>query len=83
MKLDSNRSEQRVPMIVFFLIGMSVGFPFLLLAFAMSPLSDTWLRFVVRALPFTALLALWLWGRSPSTEPSMNAAAQQAFPPGA
>jgi hypothetical protein len=77
MKLDSNRSERRVPMIVFILIGMSVGTPFLLLAFAMSPLSDTWLRFAVPALPFTALLALSLWRRSPSTERSINAVAQE------
>jgi len=50
-------------MVVFYLIGMAVGFPFLLLAFSVSPLSGTWLKFVVPALPFTALVALWVWGR--------------------
>ncbi|HKE92709.1 MAG TPA: hypothetical protein VKB34_00270 [Povalibacter sp.] len=61
--MNSNPSERRVPMVVFYLIGMAVGFPFLLLAFSVSPLSGTWLKFVVPALPFTALVALWVWGR--------------------
>jgi len=70
MKSDVNR---RVPPVIFFLIVTAVGFPFFLLAFALSPLSDTWLRFVVPALPFTALLALWLWSRNPGPTGSTRA----------
>jgi hypothetical protein len=52
MNLDSNRSERRMPMAVFFLIGVTVGCHFYLLAFALSPVSGTWLKFVIPALPF-------------------------------
>jgi len=68
MKLDSNRSERRMPMAVFFLIGVTVGCPFYLLAFALSPVSGTWLKFVIPALPFTGMLALWLWTRRASSQ---------------
>jgi hypothetical protein len=71
MKLDSNRSERRMPMAVFFLIVVTVGCPFFLLAFALSPVSGTWLKFVIPALPFTGMLALWLWiRRARSQEPA-------------
>jgi hypothetical protein len=83
MRVDSNR---RAPLAIFCLIGTMVGFPFFLLAFAVSPLSGTLLRFVLPALPFVALLLLWLWARAPRSEGSkigMNALTQEAYPPGA
>ena len=86
MKLDSNRSERRVPMVVLYLVGTMVGAPFFLVAFALSPLSDTWLRFVAPALPFTALVLLWFWARRPSSGGSnipINVLAQKTYPPGA
>jgi hypothetical protein len=70
MKSDRN---WRVPSVILFLIAVAVGFPYLLLAFAFSPLSGTWLRFVVPLLPFTAVLALWLWSRKPESEGPMRA----------
>jgi hypothetical protein len=82
----SAESSRRAPSAVLFLIGTMVSFPFLLLAFAVSPLSGTWLRFAIAALPFTALLLLWLWVRAPRpAEPkvAMNALAQEAYSPGA
>ena len=63
MKLDSNRIDRRMPIPILFLIAVIVGCPFLLLAFALSPVSGTWLMFVSPALPFTGMLILWLWTR--------------------
>ena len=83
MRVDSNR---RAPLAIFCLIGTMVGFPFFFLAFAVSPLSGTLLRFVLPALPFVALLLLWFWARSSRTEGSklaVNSLAQEAYPPGA
>jgi len=59
----SAESTRRAPPALLFLIGTMVSCPFLLLAFAISPLSGTWLRFVILALPFVALLPLWRWVR--------------------
>lgn len=78
----SPSSNRRVPSGIFFLIGTMIGFPFLLLVFFTSPLSGTWLKFVVPVLPFAALPLLWLWARDSRSEGS-NAIAQEAYPPGA
>jgi hypothetical protein len=82
MKSQLNR---RAPSVLFFLIVTAVGFPFFLLAFALSPLNDSWLRFVILALPFAALVALWLWSRKPGAEGLMGTSTlgQQVYPPGA
>jgi len=61
----SAESSRRAPPALMFLIGTMVSCPFLFLAFALSPLSGTWLRFVIPALPFVALLPLWRWVRDP------------------
>ena len=73
-------------MVVLCLAGAVVGAPFLLLAFALTSLNRTWLMFAVAALPFTALLVLWLWLRRPNSagsHVSMGVLAQEAYPPGA
>ena len=57
----SAQSTRRAPPALLLLIGTMVSCPFLLLAFAISPLSGTWLKFVILALPFVALLPLWRW----------------------
>jgi hypothetical protein len=84
MSLDSNR---RPPWAIFLLIGTVLSFPFFLLALALSPLSAIWARFLVPALPFTALLLLlWLWlrdRRSAGPKVAVNVLAQEAYPPGA
>jgi hypothetical protein len=86
MKLDSSCREPRVPMVVLYLAGTVVGLPFFLLALALTPLNETWLTFAVGALPFTALAALWLWARRPSTggsNGSVGVLAQDEYQPGA
>jgi hypothetical protein len=80
----SAESSRRAPWVVLFFIGTMVSFPFLLLAFAVSPLGGSWLRFVIPALPFIALLLAWLWVRAPADpQAAMDALAQEAYPPGA
>src|SRR5262245_57863555 len=77
----SQDSKRRAPWVIFFLIGTMISIPYYLLAFAVSPFSGTWLRFVVPVLPFSALLLLWLWARNPrlvGSKIAMNTLAQEA-----
>ena len=57
-------SSRRAPPALMFLIVTMVSCPFLLLAFAVSPWSGTWLKFLMLALPFVALPPLWRWVRA-------------------
>jgi hypothetical protein len=69
-----------------YLAGTVVGLPFFLLALALTPLYETWLSLAVAALPFTALPALWLWTRRPSSGGSnvpVGMLAQDEYQPGA
>ena len=84
MKLDSNRGEPRLPMVVLYLAVAVVGAPFFLLAIGLTSLNGTWLMFAVTALPFIALVPLWFWLRRPSSGGSnVSIAAHDAYPPGA
>lgn len=84
MKLDSNRGETRLPMVVLYLAGAVVGAPFFLLAIGLTSLNGTWLMLAVAALPLIALVPLWFWLRRPNSGGSnVSIGAHDAYPPGA